>query len=158
MEDFETYVKSNYNVQNAVACLINYSFNSRDVIDKKSKVPVINYTIVMKLTWFDREGKQIQVEKLIFVNDFLGKSCEKSCLTIAPTEATNKFRLAKREIISKLFHVRQQKIDDLKQEQSQLMKYLGAGQSDIIPDIMRPSVSIGREKANVNSQKKAFDM
>ena len=143
MQEFENYVKSNYNIPGAAACSIKYTFTTRDTIDKASKIPVIIYTILMKMTWFDKYGQQLQVEKLIFVNDTLTKSSEKSCHTIAPGEVSNKFRIAKSTIIRMLVETRQQKIDELKQEQALLTKYLGT-ESAIIPNEMKPTVHISK--------------
>lgn len=142
MQEFEDYVKSNYNIPGATACAIKYTFTTRDTIDKASKIPVIIYTIVMKMTWFDKCGQQLQVEKLIFVNDTLSKSSEKCCFTIAPSEVSNKFRAAKRDIIRILLNTRQQKIDELKQEQELLTRYLGTNNA-IIPNVMKPAGTIG---------------
>ena len=142
MQEFEDYVKSNYNILGATACAIKYTFTTRDTIDKASKIPVIIYTIVMKMTWFDKCGQQLQVEKLIFVNDTLSKSSEKCCFTIAPSEVSNKFRAAKRDIIRILLNTRQQKIDELKQEQALLTRYLGT-ESAIIPTEAKAILPLG---------------
>ena len=147
MQEFENYVKSNYIIPGAAACSIKYTFTTRDTIDKASKIPVIIYTILMKMTWFDKYGQQLQVEKLIFVNDTLTKSSEKSCHTIAPSEVSNKFRIAKSTIIRMLVETRQQKIDELKQEQALLTKYLGT-ESAIIPTEMKPTVQISSSSKN----------
>ena len=147
LNGLENYVKSNYNIPGAAACAIKYTFTTREKIDKVSKIPVIIYTIVMNLTWFDKYGQQLQMEKLIFVNDILTKSSVKSCFTIAPGETTNKFRLAKSEIISTLLNAKQEKIDILKQEQALLTKYLGTNNA-IIPTEMRPTIQISSSSKN----------
>ena len=142
LDGFENYVKSNYNIPNATACSIKYTFTSRESTDKISKIPVIMYTVVMKMTWFDKYGQQLHTDKFIFVNDNLAKSSEKSCLTIAPGETTNRFRVAKPEIIRSLLKTKQEKIDELKQEQSLLTRYLGTNNA-IIPNAMKPTGTIG---------------
>jgi hypothetical protein len=175
MQEFENYVKSNYNIPGATACAIKYTFTTRDTIDKVSKIPIIIYTIVMKMTWFDKCGQQLQVEKLIFVNDTLSKSSEKCCFTIAPSEVSNKFRVAKRDIIRILLNTKQQKIDELKQEQTLLTRYLGS-ESAIIPNEakailplgtlsreMRSTVNVGHSgqnpmKSTVHIAKNKFEM
>ena len=159
MQEFENYVKSNYNIPGAAACSIKYTFTTRDTIDKTSKIPVIIYTILMKMTWFDKYGQQLQVEKLIFVNDTLTKSSEKSCHTIAPSEVSNKFRIAKSTIIRMLVETRQQKIDELKQEQALLTKYLGT-ESAIIPNEMKQTGTIGSSAVSrpVHISKNKFEM
>ena len=62
MQEFENYVKSNYIIPGAAACAIKYTFTTRETIDKPSKIPVIIYTIVMKMTWFDKYGQQLQMD------------------------------------------------------------------------------------------------
>ena len=141
MQEFENYIKSNYIIPGAAACAIKYTFTTRETTDKASKIPVIIYTMVMKMTWFDKYGQQLQIEKLIFVNDTLTKSSEKSCYTIAPSEVSNKFRIAKSSIVQTLIEARQEKIDELKKEQSLLTKYLGS-ESVIIPNEMKPTVQV----------------
>lgn len=156
MEEFENYVKSNYIIPNAAACAIKYTFTTRETIDKASKRPVIIYTIVMKMVWFDKYGQQLKVEKLIFVNDTLSKPSESNCSTIAPSEVSNKFRLAKSTIIRMLVETRQQKIDELKQEQALLRKYSGS-ESDIIPNEVKAVLPIGTVSREMKP-KNHFDM
>ena len=152
MDEFENYVKSNYNITNATACSIKYTFSTRDTIDKQSKIPVIIYTIVMKMTWFDKYGQQLRIEKLIFVNDTLSKSSEKSCFRIAPSEVSNKFRIAKREIVQSLLNTKQEKIDELKKEQSLLSKYLGTD-TDIIPREAKNTLHLGTCETRLSKNK-----
>ena len=157
MDEFENYVKSNYNIPGATACAIKYTFSTRDTIDKKSKISVINYTIVMKMAWFDKCGQQLQTDKMIFVNDTLSKASEKSCFIIAPSEVSNKFRIAKREIVRSLLKIREEKINELKEEQSLLNRYLGAD-SNIIPSEFRPTSHISRPVQISSSSKSRFEM
>jgi hypothetical protein len=139
MQDFEHYVKSNYHISNAAACNINYTFSKRAKVDRKSKANVIIYTITMKLTWLDADGKQLQTEKLAFANDELTKASEKQCHTINPGDTTNKFRAAKNEIIHNLVQAKQSKIDDLMQERAQLLTYLGRSDA-VIPNEMKGTI------------------
>ena len=116
----------------------------------------------MKMTWFDKCGQQLQIEKLIFVNDTLSKSSEKNCFTIAPAEVSNKFRIAKRDIIRMLLNAKQEKIDELKDEQALLNKYLGS-ESDIIPNQMKPTGTVGSSAVSrpvqvSSSTKNKFEM
>ena len=164
MQDFEHYVKSNYHISNAAACNINYTFSKRISKDRKSKANVIIYTITMKLTWLDADGKQLQTEKLAFANDELTKASEKQCHTINPGDTTNKFRAAKNEIIHNLVQAKQSKIDDLMQERAQLLTYLGRSDA-MIPNEMKGTIHIERagEAPTTNSYssgplKTNFDM
>jgi hypothetical protein len=171
MQDFEHYVKSNYHISNAAACNITYTFSKRAKVDRKSKANVIIYTITMKLTWLDADGKQLQTEKLAFANDELTKASEKQCHTINPGDTTNKFRAAKNEIIHNLVQAKQSKIDDLMQERAQLLTYLGRSDvglykgADVIPNEMKGTIHIERagEAPTTNSYssgplKTNFDM
>ena len=159
MQDFEQYVKSNYQISNAAACNISYTFSKRTSKDRKSKANVIIYTITMKLTWLDAAGKQLQTEKLAFANDELTKASEKQLRTINPGDTTNRFRAAKNEIIHTLVHAKQSKIDDLMQERAQLLTYLGRS-DDAIPAEMKGTIRLERD-ADSNysrSSKTNFDM
>ena len=166
MQDFEQYVKSNYQISNAAACNISYTFSKRTSKDRKSKANVIIYTITMKLTWLDAAGKQLRTEKLAFANDELTKASEKQLRTINPGDTTNRFRAAKNEIIHTLVHAKQSKIDDLMQERAQLLTYLGRSDAglykgaDIIPAEMKGTMHI-QAAADSNysrSSKTNFDM
>ena len=154
MQELENYVKSNYTIPSAAACAIKYTFTSRETTDKITKRPVMTYTVVMNLTWVDKCGKQLQTDKMILVNDSLSKTSEKNCLTIAPGETTNKFRLAKSEITRMLLDAKQEKIDELKQEQELLRKYLGTNNA-IIPNEMKPTIQMS---PNVSQCKNKFEM
>jgi hypothetical protein len=159
MQDFEQYVKSNYHISNAAACNISYTFSKRASKDRKSKLNVIIYTITMKLTWLDAAGKQLQTEKLAFANDELTKPSYRQLRTINPGDTTNRFRAAKNEIIHNLVHAKQSKIDDLMQERTQLLTYLGR-LDDAIPAEMKGTIQLERDgESNYSrSSKTNFDM
>ena len=157
MQDFETYVKSNFIVPEATACGINYTYNTRLTQDKKSQRMVINYIINMKLTWFDKNGNQLSTEKLTFQNDSLTKASEKQCKTISPTEVTNKFRVAKQDIVRLLIRARQSKIDALQHDVNILYSYLGST-TDIIPQQMKGTLQIADAAPVSTPSKTTFDM
>ena len=141
MQEFEYYIKSNWIVTNHAATSISYSYTSRQVQDKKSKTSILNHVITMKIIWLDKSSKQLAAEKLTFINDTLAKSCEKQLRTINPSEATNKFRAAKHDIIRQLSRAKQQKINTLQQELNALSQYAGSN-NDIIPPVMKPTLDI----------------
>ena len=155
MQEFETYIKSNYNVPNATACGINYTYTTRLTQDKKSKVSIKNYIINMKLAWYDRDNKQLLIEKLAFQNDTITKSSEKQCKLISPTEATNKFRIAKPYIVQQLIQEKQSKINDLQHDINILHTYLGST-TDIIPHQMKGTIQIVDHEPTTS--KTVFDM
>ena len=159
MQDFEQYVKSNYQVSNAAACNITYTFSKHTSKDRKSKLNVVIYTITMKLTWLDAAGKQLQTEKLSFANDELTKPSYRQLRTINPGDTTNRFRAAKNEIIHNLVQAKQSKIDDLMQERAQLLTYLGR-LDDAIPAEMKGTIQLERDgESNYSrSSKTNFDM
>jgi hypothetical protein len=95
----------------------------------------------MKLIWFDKDSKQLATERLVFQDDTLTKASEKQCTTISPTEVTNKFRVAKQDIVRLLIKVKQNKINDLQHEANALYNYLGSS-TDIIPQQMKGTLTI----------------
>ena len=156
MQDFESYIKSNYNVSNATACAINYTHTIRLTQDKKSQRMIINYIINMKLTWFDKDGNQILIEKLAFQNDTITKASEKQCKVISPTEVTNMFRVAKPYIVQQLIKAKQSKIDALQHDINILHSYLGST-TDIIPQQMKDTLQLSDQQLPSTS-KHSFDM
>jgi hypothetical protein len=111
----------------------------------------------MKIIWLDKSSKQLAAEKLIFINDTLAKSCEKQLKTINPSEATNKFRAAKHDIIRQLSRAKQQKINTLQQELNALSQYAGSN-NDIIPPVMKPTLDIIPNTSSSKPPKHVFDM
>ena len=159
MQDFESYIKSNYIVPESTACGIHYTYSTRLTQDKKSQKMIINHIINMKLTWFDKNGKQLSTEKLTFQNDILTKASEKQCKTISPTEVTNKFRVAKQDIVRLLVRVRQSKIDALQHDINLLYSYLGSS-NDIIPQQMKGTLQVTDStiEQQTTTSKTTFDM
>lgn len=156
MQDFETYIKSNYNVPTAAATSIKYNYSNRHVQDKASKAVILNHIITMTITIFDNAGKQLLAEKLTFLNDTITKASEKQLHTISPSEATNKFRAAKLSIIRQLTKVRQEKIQQLQQELDTLIAYSGQA-TDIIPPVMKAVQHI-QDQEQSSHKTKIFDM
>jgi hypothetical protein len=141
MQDFESYVKSNYTIPEATACGINYTYTTRTSTDRKSKTTIKHHIVTMKLIWFDKDSKQLATERLVFQDDTLTKASEKQCTTISPTEVTNKFMVAKQDIVRLLIKVKQNKINDLQHEANALYNYLGSS-TDIIPQQMKGTLTI----------------
>ena len=84
MEEFETYVKSNWNVPNAAACGITYTHATR-IVTNKSKVPVKNHSVNLTISWHDKDNVQLQTEKLSFLNDDMSK------IVVDPSEDFEEF-------------------------------------------------------------------
>ena len=82
MEEFETYVKSNWNVPNAVACGITYTHTTR-IAATKSKVPVKNHSVNLTISWHDKDNVKLQTEKLTFLNDDMTKTYDKKLKLIS---------------------------------------------------------------------------
>lgn len=159
MQDLESYVKSNYSITNAAGCSIAYGFSTRTAIDRKSKVPVKNYNVSMKLTWFDSTGKDLATEKLNFINDTLSKASEKQLHTINPGDTTNKFRAAKPDIVRLLIKAKHHKINELLAASNALCGYLGHD-NDIIPHEMKSTLHIADSAPPLAAPpaKQTFDM
>ena len=159
MQEFEAYIKSNWSVPNATACGITYTHTSKQSIDKKSKRSLMNHSINMKIVWLDKDNKQLNTERLTFTNDNLGKLYEKKLNTINPSEATNKFRAAKQEILLKLIRANQDKIDSMQEENDSMRQYYG-NSTDIIQPSMKSYIEIvdNQHEEQVQTTKQTFDM
>lgn len=158
MQEFETYVKSNYNIPNAVACGITYTY-TRTVKKPRAKTQTaeVVHTVNMKLVWFDSSNNQLDSSKLTFQNDTLTKPSEKQCRTINPSDTTNKFRIAKQEIVQQLAAKLTAKIADLQSDVSSLHSYMGAS-STIIPQSMKPHIELTRTGPSSPKVNQKFDM
>ena len=160
MQDFESYIKSNWSVPNATACGITYTHTSKQSIDKKSKRALQNHSINMKIVWLDKDNSQLKTERLTFTNDTLSKIYEKRLLTINASEATNKFRAAKQEILLKLIRANQEKIDSIQEEIDSMRQYYG-NSTDIIQPSMKSYIEIvdnQHAQEQVQTTKQTFDM
>ena len=160
MQEFESYIKSNWSVPNATACGITYTHTSKQSIDKKSKRALQNHSINMKIVWLDKDNSQLKTERLTFTNDTLSKIYEKRLLTINASEATNKFRAAKQEILLKLIRANQEKIDSIQEEIDSMRQYYG-NSTDIIPSSMKSYIEIvdnQHAQEQVQTTKQTFDM
>ena len=159
MQEFESYIKSNWSVPNATACGITYTHTSKQSIDKKSKRALQNHSINMKIVWLDKDNSQLKTERLTFTNDTLSKIYEKRLLTINASEATNKFRAAKQEILLKLIRANQEKIDSIQEEIDSMRQYYG-NSTDIIQPSMKSYIEIvdNQHEEQVQTTKQTFDM
>ena len=163
MIDFESYVKSNWKdvIADAVSCGIKYSHSSREAKDKKSDATIINNTINMTLSWFDKDNKLLRSEKLAFLNDDMTKTYDKKMLIINRKELVNKFRNAKKDIVKLIIDEKQEKIAKLNSDIINLTRYLGR-EDDIIPREMKGTTDISSSSASSSStspkQKTSFDM
>ena len=156
MEEFETYVKSNWNVPNAVACGIAYTHTTR-IAATKSKVPVKNHSVNLTISWHDKDNVKLQTEKLTFLNDDMTKTYDKKLKLISRKELVNKFRVAKPEIINKIIEEKHEKLLDLQHEISELQAYIGRS-DDIIPPSMKGTIDIVPHTEQHEPPKRTFDM
>ena len=143
MIDFESYVKTNWSVPDSTSCGIKYTHTSRVSVDKKSNVTVINHTINMTLSWFDKDNNLLQTEKLAFTNDDMNKTYDKKMLTINRQELVNKFRAAKTQIVRKIIDEKNEKLLKINDEINSLQSYIGR-EDDIIPQQMKNKIEISR--------------
>ena len=156
MEEFETYVKSNWNVPNAAACGITYTHATR-IVTNKSKVPVKNHSVNLTISWHDKDNVQLQTEKLSFLNDDMSKTYDKKMKLINRKELVNKFRVAKPEIIKKIINEKHEKLIDLQHEINELQSYIGRS-DDIIPPSMKGVIDIVPHTNQHEPTKRTFDM
>lgn len=148
MLDFETYLKSNTNVQDAAACGIEYSHNTS--LKKKNAV---NHTITVKITWTDRNAKILSSTKISFQNDTLTKASEKHIGQMSTVELNHLFRQAKCQITRELIRQKQEKINQLQMDVNMMNNYIN--QPHTPTNTSMPPVIQQQYSANA---KPAFDM
>ena len=156
MQEFETYVKSNWNVPSATSCGITYTHTTR-ITTSKSKVSVKNHSVNLTISWRDKDNNQLQTEKLSFLNDDMTKTYDKKLNTINRKELVNKFRAAKQEIINKIIREKYQKLLELQNEISELNAYIGRS-DDVIPPPMKGVIDVVSTSEQPASSKQTFDM
>lgn len=157
MIDFESYVKSNWSVPESTSCGIKYSHSSRECLDKKSNRILINHTVNLTITWFDKDNNQLRTEKLSFVNDDMNKSFDKKMLIINRQELINKFRVAKPQIVHKMITEKNDKLIKINDEIDSLRSYLGR-KDDVIPHEMKNTIEISdSSKATKSTDKTHSD-
>lgn len=152
MLDFEYYLKSNYNVEGSVSCGIKYSYSNKIKSDKKSGTGYRKiHTITVKLQWFDSNAKLLQAEKINIIDDEVPKTLDKKFTSINGKDLTNKFRVAKNEIINVIRTEKTEKMNELRDVINELNKYQGKN-SDIIPSEMKGIIDLqGPEQSSTNS-------
>lgn len=135
MQEFEQYVKSNWDVSQATSCGITYTHTVRTA--KK----VINHSINLTISWRDKDNNLIKTEKLAFVNDDMSKTYDKKMFTINRKELVNKFRLAKTAIVHKIIAEKQAKAMIIQDEITSLTNYIGRV-DDVIPTTMKNTIQL----------------
>ena len=152
MLEFETYLKSNTNVQDAAACGIEYSHNT-SVKNKNS----VNHTVTVKITWTDRNAKILRATKISFQNDTLTKASEKNIGQMSTVELNHLFRQAKCQITRELIRQKQEKINQMQMDVMMMNNYIN--QSHTSPNThtttSMPPVIQQQQPAN---SKPSFDM
>ena len=150
MQEFEEYVKSNWNVPGATSCGITYTHTTR--LTKK----VLNHSINLTISWRDKDNNPLKTEKLAFLNDDMQKTYDKKMFTINRKELVNKFRLAKTAIVHKIIAEKQAKAMVLQDEITSLANYIGRG-DDVIPTTMKNTIQLAKTPSEPTSHTK-FDM
>ena len=136
MQEFEDYVKSNWNVPGATSCGITYTHTVRTVVGKQNKPSVKNHSLNLTIAWRDKDNVQLMTEKLSFLNDDMTKAYDKKLTTISRKELVNKFRTAKQAIITKILNEKHEKLLSIQHDIAELRAYMGRS-DDIIPPSMK---------------------
>lgn len=151
MQEFEQYVKSNWNVPEATSCGITYTHTVR--MTKK----VVNHSINLTISWRDKDNNLIKTEKLAFLNDDMSKTYDKKMFTINRKELVNKFRLAKTAIVHKIIAEKQAKAMILQDEIASLTNYIGRV-DDVIPTTMKNTIQLVKPPSAESASHTKFDM
>lgn len=99
MQDFKEYLIKEYNVKGSKAIKLSFIHNQIVKKDIKSKIPRINDIITVKLKFVDENLNTILSPSIVFENNIIPKSKEKSLINISPKELNNKFNKAKPDIV-----------------------------------------------------------
>lgn len=69
----ESYVQSEYNIDNAASIKTVYNYSSNITVDKKSNRPIKHHTITMKTIFYDKKANVIMNKAIVFKDDNITK-------------------------------------------------------------------------------------
>ena len=121
MEDFENYIKQEYN--NYSIANIKYKYNIFIKLDKTTKNPIKQYNIFVNVKFYDNNLKILQSLNLKFINDKLNKTSANKLHNIKSDDLNNKFILAKSDIVDNIRGELTMKIDKFKLKLNEINEY-----------------------------------
>ena len=139
-----------------VACEFKFTHSIKIKPDKSSDVNLKIDVVKVSLKFYDRDMNILCNASVVFENNVISKSKEKSFINISAKELNNRFAFAKAEIVKLIMDEYIEKRDELNTKINQLRTYMG-NESDIIKPCMKGETV---KLADDNAVKKSsmFDM
>ena len=142
IEAFIDYLLKEYQLPSDVVCNnINFTYSSKNKIDKKSHVPITNHVITVKIDSYDKSHNKLATNTERFINGHIDRPKNKKLINISPDELNNKFGNAKASICSQIQKNNSDKVKELNDIINDLSQYCGG--LSVIPNefINEPSIT-----------------
>ena len=153
---FEDYLLKEYPVSGCVCVNFKYSHGTKEKIDKKSKIPVINNVINVKIDCYDDKHNLLDSHSEKFIDGHIQRPKNKQLVNIAPAELDNRFSAVNVEICSTIMAEYMLKLDEINSKISALRAYCGG--AGVIPSEFVNEPIIGEHDKNLNERKtKSFE-
>ena len=152
MENFINYLLSEYKLPSDVVCNnVIYSYSTQNKIDKKSKTPITNHVITVKIESYDKAHNKLATNTEHFINGKIQRPKAKKLINISPDELNNKFGLAKSDICALIKKQNSDKVNELTQIIDDITGYVGHDVS-IIPNEFVNEHTITQQEPKKNKQ------
>ena len=143
-----------------VAVEFKFSHSTKIKPDKPSSVNLKIDAVKICLRFVDRDLNTLHNCSVVFENNVIPKSKEKSFVNISPKELNNKFAFAKSEIVKLIMQEYVEKRDEINTKIEELKTYLGNASDIITPKMKGKTVKIVEDNIVKNDLNKRtrFDM
>ena len=152
---FEEYLLKEYNTCGCVCVNVKYSHSSKQKIDKKSKRPVINNIITVKMDCYDNKHNLLSTHSEKFVDGCIQRSKNNKLVNIAPAELNNRFAAIKQDIANKIMAEYLEKADEINAKINSLKAYTHV--SGVIPSEFVNEPAIGNANRSDENNDKTFN-
>ena len=156
---FEEYLLHEFNLPTSVCCNnFKYSHSSKQKIDKKSNIPIINNTINVKIESYDDKHNLLASHSEKFIDGFIHRTKQNPLVNIAPAELNNRFAAAKSIIASKIMNEYTIKLNEINEKIESLQSYIHVSNDNIIPNEFINEPAIGNDtSSSILSKNKNFE-
>ena len=141
-----------------VACEFKFSHYMKIKPDRASGISLKVDVVKICLRFVDRDMNTLYNGSVVFENNVILKSKEKSFVNISPKELNNKFAFAKAEIIKNIMDEYKDKLTELNKKINELIMYSGNASDVIKPSMKGEVVKISEDDNADMIAKKSFDM
>ena len=140
-----------------VAVEFKFSHSTKIKPDKPSGVSLKIDVVKVSIRFVNRDMNTLHNCSVVFENNVIQKSKEKSFINISPKELNNKFAFAKNEIIKTIMDEYKEKRDEINVKINELSLFAGNATDVIRPKMKGETVKIADED-NVVKKASRFDM